>query len=80
MDLARKIEVLDKQVADAKNGFPADFEGWRTATEVALRTVMGADSPLLAQFEKVKYSPSVWYSGMDTSGSRPAGVKKVVAI
>ncbi|MFI5624090.1 TIR domain-containing protein [Nocardioides sp. NPDC051685] len=80
MDLARKIEVLDVQVTEANNGNPADFERWRTATEVALRTVMGADSPLLAQFEKVNYSPSVWYSGMDTSGYRPAGVKNVIAI
>lgn len=74
------MEVLDKQVTEAKNGFPVDFEGWRSATEVALRTVMGVDSPLLAQLNKVKYSPSVWYSGMDTSGYRPAGVKKVIAI
>jgi predicted nucleotide-binding protein len=80
MDLARKIEVLDKQVTDARNGQPADFEAWRTTTEVALRTVMGADSPLLEQFRDVRYSPQVWFAGMDTSGYRPAGVKKVVAI
>lgn len=80
MDLARKVEVLDKQVTDAKNGYPNDFETWRTATEVALRTVMGAESPLLAQFQKVRYSPQAWYGGMDTSGYRPAGVKKVIAI
>src|SRR4051794_7599319 len=80
MDLARKIEVLDKQVTDARNGNPEDFERWRTATEVALRTVMGADSPLLAQFSTVRYTPSVSFSGMDTSGYRPAGVKKVIAL
>lgn len=80
MDLARKIEVLDKQVTDAKNGDPDNFEVWRTATEVALRTVMGADSPLIAEFRKVRYTPQVWVSGMDTSGYRPAGVKKAIAI
>jgi predicted nucleotide-binding protein len=80
MDLARKVEVLDQQVTDAKNGHPDDFEGWRTATEVALRTVMGDGSPLLAQFHRVRYSPRVSYSGMDTSGYRPAGVKMVIAI
>lgn len=80
MDLARKVEVLDKQITDAKNGHPDNFDEWRTATEVALRMVMGEDSPLVAQFRKVSYTPSVWYSGMDTSGYRPAGVKKVVAI
>jgi hypothetical protein len=80
MDLARKVEVLGTQVTDAKNGHPDDFERWRTATEVALRTVMGPDSPLLAQFHDVHYSPTVWFSGMDTSGYRPAGVKMVIAI
>jgi len=72
--------VLDKQVADANNGHPDDFEGWRTATEVALRTVMGADSPLLSQFQAVHYSPSVWFDGMDSSGYQSAGVKKAIAI
>ena len=80
MDLARKVEVLDRQVTEARNGQPEDFERWRTSTEVALRTVMGADSPLLSQFVKVRYSPQVWSSGMDTSGYRPAGVRKAIAI
>jgi predicted nucleotide-binding protein len=80
MDLARRIEVLDKNVTDAKNGHPDDFERWRTAAEVSLRTVMGDDSPLLAEFRNVRYSPQVWVSGMDTSGYRSAGVKRVVAI
>lgn len=80
MDVARKVEVLDKQVTDAKNGYPDDFEKWRAATEVALRTVMGDESPLLDGFRKVSYTPSVYFSGMDTSGYRPAGVKKAIAI
>ena len=80
MDITRKVQVLDQQVTDAKNGHPDNFEGWRTATEVALRTVMGSESPLLAQFHKVRYSANFYVSGMDTSGYRPAGVKKVVAL
>jgi predicted nucleotide-binding protein len=80
VDLARKVEVLDKLVTDAKNGHPDDFDAWHAATEVALRTVMGADSPLLTQFENVRYTPGVRVSGMDTSGYRRAGVKKVIAI
>lgn len=80
MNLARKVEVLDEQVTAAKNGHPDDFEGWRSSTEVALRTVMGDASPLLAQFHKVRYSPQVWYTGIDSSGYRPAGIKKAVAI
>lgn len=80
MNLTRKIDVLDKQVTDAQNGHPDNFMEWRAATEVALRTVMGTDSPLLADFHRVKYSPSIMYTGMDTSGYRPAGVKSVIAI
>ncbi len=80
MDLARKVEVLDKQVTEARNGAPIDFDAWHASTEVALRTVTGDESPLLARFHKVQYSPSAMYSGMDTSGYQPAGVKKVIAI
>jgi predicted nucleotide-binding protein len=80
MDLTRKIEVLDKQISDANNGRPANFDVWHGATEVALRTVMGDESPLLKKFEKVRYTPSVWGAGMDTSGYRPAGVKSVIAL
>lgn len=80
MDIKRRVEVLDKQVTEARNGNPENFDAWHAATEVALRTVMGADSPLLANFHKVRYSPSMYVSGMDTRGYRPAGVKKVIAI
>ncbi len=41
---------------------------------------MGEDSPLVADFRKVTYSASFYVSGMDTSGYRPAGVKKVIAL
>lgn len=41
---------------------------------------MGTGSPLLGQFQKIRYSPQVWSSGMDTSGYRPAGVKKGIAV
>lgn len=80
MDFMRKIEVLDIQVAEAKDGHPDDFHRWQTQTEVTLRTVMGEDSELLKQFRKLSYSPRVMYSGMDTRGYRPAGVKKAIAI
>lgn len=80
MDLARKLEVLDRQIVDAKAGYPDDFDKWQNATEVALRTVMGSESPLLGRFLSVRYGPTVWSPGMDTSGYRPGGVRKVIAI
>lgn len=80
MDTARKIEVLDKQVTDASNGHPVDFDRWHTATEVALRTVMGVESPLLKAFNEIPYTPSAMVSGISTSGFRPAGVKRGIAL
>ena len=41
---------------------------------------MGETHPLLARFQAVKYTPTVWGSGMDTSGYRPAGVKAVISL
>lgn len=80
MDITKQLNALDGQITDARQGHPADFEGWKAATEVVLRTVMGSESPLLRDFEGVRYTPNMWVSGMDTSGYRPAGVKHVVAI
>ena len=80
MNLTRKIELLDQQIADAKNGLPDDFNGWRNDTDVVLRTVLGNDAPLHAKFKKISYTSQVWVAGMDTSGYRPAGVRRAIAI
>lgn len=80
MNLERKIALLDEKIAEANNGYPADFDKWKRTTEVAIRLVMGEESEQLKSFQGVRYSPGFWYSGMDTSGYRPAGVKSVVNI
>lgn len=80
MDLERKLELLDAQITLAGDGHPADFSDWRNETDVVLRTIFGEGSATLTKFQEVTYSPSVWVSGMDTSGYRPAGVKAVVSI
>lgn len=80
MDLARKVEVLGQQITEAKGGQPDDFDKWRTATEVTLRTVMGEDSPLLDQFIRVRYSPSIWTSSTDFAPYERAGVREGIAI
>lgn len=76
----RKIALLGEKIAQSNNGYPDDFELWRRSTEAVLRLVMGEDSPQYREFNKVSYSPRAYFSGMDTSGYRPAGVKSVVAI
>ena len=78
--MARKIELLDAQIEEANDGHPANFSEWRQRTEVVLRTVLGQGTPTYKAFQSVSYSPQVWYSGMDSSGYQPAGVKKVIAI
>lgn len=80
MDLARKLSLLDTLIADANAGFPEDFEAWKRKTEVTLRTVLGEESPLVRSFSKVSYTPRIYGSGMDTSGYRPAGVRRAIAI
>lgn len=74
------MQLLDEQIAAAKGGHPDDFSVWRNKTDVVLRTVLGEDTPLHKKFKAVRYSPQVMYSGMDTSGYRPAGVNSVISI
>ena len=80
MDLNSKLELLDKQIVAAQNGYPDDFESWQNQTEVVVRTLMGQDSPMHKQFKDISYSPSFWFDGMDTSGYQPAGVKSAIAL
>lgn len=80
MNLARRIELLDQQIADAKKGYPDDFNGWRNDTDVVLRTVLGNEAPLYAKFKKVRYTAQVWGAGIDTSGYRPAGVQQAITV
>ena len=80
MDLPRKLELLDQRVDLARKGNPEDFTAWQKGTEVVLRLVMGEGSSAHAEFQAVSYSPGVMFSGMDTSGYRPAGVRRGIAI
>jgi len=80
MSPARKIELLEDQIAAANGGHPSNFQQWKDKTEVVIRTVMGASHPLLEKFGNVRYTPSVWYSGMETRGYQPAGVMKVISL
>ncbi|MFT4164016.1 MAG: nucleotide-binding protein [Microlunatus sp.] len=80
MDLARKLQLLDQQIADAQGGAPDDFTDWRNRTDVVVRTVMGAQSLTYKRFQRVRYSPQVMYEGQDTSSYRPRGVRSVISL
>lgn len=80
MELARKLELIDKQIADANEGFPDDFTSWQNRTEAVLRTIFGENSTVHRKFNDVSYFPSFYVDGMDTSGYQPAGVVEAIAI
>lgn len=60
MDTATKIQHLEKQIEDAKDGDPADFSLWKQQVSVVLRNVLGEANPLCNHFATVKYSPMAW--------------------
>lgn len=55
MDHAKKLELLDQQIAQARNGQPEDFELWKQKTDVVLRNVIGDASPLYDSFKTNRY-------------------------
>ncbi|GAB3845109.1 TIR domain-containing protein [Nesterenkonia populi] len=80
MEPARATELIQRQIEEAHNGSPDNFGEWRNRTEVVLRTVFGEGSVTLKKFGSVKYSPGIYFSGMDTSGYQTAGVRQVISI
>lgn len=80
MDLSRKLALLDEQVAAANNGVPRDFDGWRTQTDVVLRTVMGELSSVYYQFRDVRYRPGAFTAGTDFAPFREQGIRKAVSL
>lgn len=80
MDLEQKRTLVQRQIEDAKEGRPEDFSGWKNKTEVVLRLVMGADSPIYKRFEKISYTPSVYTVGTDFAPYRVRGVLSGVSI
>ncbi|WP_083649872.1 TIR domain-containing protein [Amycolatopsis sp. CB00013] len=83
MDATRKIELIEKQIEDAKDGRPEDFRLWREKTEVVLRNALGDAHPNYKRFLKVKYTPSVWTDASPQSyfdDVRERGVRNAVAI
>ena len=83
MEKAKKIELLDQQIAQANGGEPPDFNLWHAQTEVVLRTVVGDASPLYASFTAIRYTLSVWTPGTPQSSfdrARRSGVNQAIAL
>ncbi len=80
MDLSRKRQLLEEQVAAANDGLPADFTDWRNETDVVLRAVMGDNSPIYRRFQSVRYSPAAYTAGTDFAPYKRDGVRKVASL
>ena len=83
MNLDKKLELLQQQVAEARAGEPEDFNLWRQRTEVVLRNVVGDASPLYASFSAIRYTLSAYSSGTPRSAfdqARVRGVQQAIAI
>ena len=76
----RKLELLDRQIADANGGQPANFEAWKQKTEVVLRNVLGKDSPILESFQHNRYRPSIWTENTDFTPYLRAGVQRAASM
>lgn len=80
VDLTRKLQLLDQQIAEANEGEPADFEAWQQKTEVVLRNVLGTDSPILEWFQNNSYSPVVWTTKTDPRPYKISGVRRAISM
>ncbi len=83
VDAARKIELLNQQIEEARGGQPEDFNLWRQRTEVVLRNVVGDVNPLYASFNAIKYTLSAYSSSTPRSSfdqARVRGVLRAIAV
>jgi predicted nucleotide-binding protein len=80
VDLERKLELIDERIAAANRGTVEDVTGWRRQAQVVLRTVLPEGDPLIDDFGRVKYSPSVYTSGTDFTPYRRGGVLNAVTV
>ncbi|MFN2419030.1 MAG: hypothetical protein ABR593_08920 [Candidatus Limnocylindria bacterium] len=83
MDIERRIEALERQIAEANDGRPSDFKAWRELTSATVRAVMSADHPGREALEKVRYGPMMASSATpqsDWDRARASGVRSAVAI
>ena len=83
MDVAEKQKLIQQQIEEANDGRPANFELWRSRTEIVLRRVIGEMNPQYVKFSALRYSPAMWTSDSPASvfdDSRRSGVKQAIAI
>lgn len=82
MDVTKKMQLIDKQILEARDGQPDDFAAWQNQTEVVLRTIFGIGHPTYESFLKIRYSSQVLSPDRPSDGAefRVRGVKKALAL
>ncbi len=78
-----KQERLQAVIDAANNGDPEDFNAWQVEAGVVLRHAVGADDPLVARYDGVRYSLSMWTELTPDSAfdeARRGGVRQAVAV
>lgn len=80
MDFERQIALIDKQIEDANDGNPAEFDSWQNKTEVVLRSIFGEVSLTYKKFLAVRYAPGLWTEGTDFRPYRVSGVREAITI
>lgn len=82
MDVTKKLQLIDKQVSEAKDGHPEDFAAWKNQTEVVLRAIFGIGHPIYESFLKTRFSSQVISADRPSDGAvfREKGVKSVLAL
>ncbi|CDO89528.1 hypothetical protein AWC29_13425 [Mycobacterium triplex] len=78
----RKIELLNRQIEEAKDGHPDDVAEWRFKTETVLRRTVGEGSPALAAFRAISFSWISWGDPIDQTAARQrdAVIRAVVCL
>jgi len=77
----RKIELLERQIAAAKDGDPDDFAEWKTTTETVLRHAVGEGSAALTSFRGNSYTLQAWSTGTPQSefdNARRRGIHRAI--
>lgn len=80
MEPSRAADRIEKQINDANNGSPSNFDDWHNKTEVVIRAIFGEQSATYRKFDAVRYHPGIWTENTDFAPYRRAGVQEVVSI
>ena len=74
MDSGKSKEILTRQIEaipglNGRKEASPEFQKWKRDTEVAIERIFGKSGRHLTDFQRISFSPSVYYSGMPANAS-----------